>query len=238
MCTTLWNAFSSECHHPRASLPVWGLLGAAVSPGGPVYPRAHGARHEARCLQEAQQRSTESLSQPPGQRGWGQGAAAGGQRCITSAKGGQTSSLYPWTPAHMDRETHFTTWTRSHLGQTSDLTAMKRCLCLCLCVHSTKVSSRSSAALLFEAACCEDSLSRPCVKSVLYCFFFGLQWKSVCEWLSWTLILSFYKAVTAEHTDHLPPGVTQNWFGFRARERERGICRSQMLLDPCVILLL
>lgn len=67
LCTTLTNVFPSECHHPRSSLPVWCMLSAAVSSGGPVYPRAHGAWHEAWCIQEAQQRSTESLSQPSGQ---------------------------------------------------------------------------------------------------------------------------------------------------------------------------
>lgn len=40
----------SECHHPRPSLSVWRMLGAAVLAGGPVYPRAHGAWHETRCL--------------------------------------------------------------------------------------------------------------------------------------------------------------------------------------------
>lgn len=41
---------SSECHHPRSPLPVWCMLSAAVSAGGPVYPGAHRARHEARRL--------------------------------------------------------------------------------------------------------------------------------------------------------------------------------------------
>lgn len=37
----------SECHHPRSPLPVRCVLGAAVSAGRPVYPRAHRARNEA-----------------------------------------------------------------------------------------------------------------------------------------------------------------------------------------------
>ena len=74
------------------------MLSAAVPAGGPVYPGAHGARHEARRLQEAQQRGAESLPQPAGQRGGGQGASAGGQQRITSAKGGQTPSLQPNKP--------------------------------------------------------------------------------------------------------------------------------------------
>lgn len=84
------------------------MLGVAVSAGGSVYPGAHGARHEARRLQEAQQRGTESLAQPTGQWGRGEGAAPGGQQRITSANGGQTPLLRPDTPlpflpAHTDR---------------------------------------------------------------------------------------------------------------------------------------
>lgn len=145
---------SSECHHPRSSLPVWSMLSAAVSAGRPVYPRAHGARHEAWSLQEAQQRGTESLPQPPGQRGRGQGAPAGGQQRITSAKGGGADGLTPpqnpctWTETHI-----FTTRTRSHLRHTSDWSAVMRSLCLCVGVHSTKVGSRSLAALFIVLFC-------------------------------------------------------------------------------------
>lgn len=85
------------------------MLSAAVSAGGPVYPGAHGARHEAWRLQEAQQRGTESLPQPPRQRGRGQGAAAGGQQRITLAKGGRhpRSNQIPPTPPY--------TWTDTHI---------------------------------------------------------------------------------------------------------------------------
>lgn len=111
----IFSLVSSECHHPRSPLPVWCVLGAAVSAGGSVYPGAHGARHEARRLQEAQQRGTESLAQPTGQRGRGEGATPGGQQRITPAnRGGDTfastrhtplllPSLPPLLPAHTDR---------------------------------------------------------------------------------------------------------------------------------------
>lgn len=102
-CCALTNAVFTECHHSRSSLPLWCMLSAALSAGGPVHPRAHGARHEARRLQKAQQRGTKSLPQPTRQRGRGQRAAAGGQQCITSAKGGADSLAPPppKVPAHI-----------------------------------------------------------------------------------------------------------------------------------------
>lgn len=130
--------------------------------------------------------------------------------------GGQKSSLHSWTPAHMDRDTHLTTWTHSHLRQTSDLTAMKRCLCLCLCVHSTKVSTRSLAAppfffsflFLVWRGYCEDSLKTLFEEWVEY--FLGCS-GNVCV-IGWAgLFLGFYKAVTVERTIRPPPGATQNW---------------------------
>lgn len=126
----IFSLVSSECHHPRSPLPVRCVLGVAVSAGGSVYPGAHGARHEARRLQEAQQRGTESLAQPTGQRGRGEGAAPGGQQRITSANGGQTPLLRPDTPPPSCTygQMH-ASWIRPDVRHSSDSSAMKRCLC-------------------------------------------------------------------------------------------------------------
>lgn len=184
-------SLSSECHHPRSSLPVRCMLGAAVPAGGPVHPGAHGARHEARRLQEAQQRGTESLPQPAGQRGRGQGAAAGGQQRITTAKGGRQKRSDPTPPAHTDRQIHTFFWTHSHLRHTSDSSAMKRGLCP---QHKSGHSFLSSPFFILKAGYCEDSLRTLCKESVLS-IFLGCSGKGV-TWLSWTLIFGFYKAVT------------------------------------------
>ena len=88
----------------------------------------------------------------------------------------------------------------------------------------------SLAALFFcKAGSCEDSLKKTLnEESVLSIF--GLQWKGV--WLSWTLILGFYKAVTEWSIQQLGP-PKQN------RSDLVGECEwrlSQMLLNPCVTL--
>lgn len=126
----IFSLVSSECHHPRSPLPVRRVLGVVVSAGGSVYPGAHGARHEARRLQEAQQRGTESLAQPTGQRGRGEGAAPGRQQRIASANGGQTPLLRLDTPPPPCTygQMH-ASWIRPDVRHSSDSSAMKRCLC-------------------------------------------------------------------------------------------------------------
>lgn len=79
---------SKECHHPGASLPVRGLLGAALPAGGALHSGAQRSEHAAGPLQEAQQRSPESRPRPAGGHLRGQGASAGGQLRITPATPG------------------------------------------------------------------------------------------------------------------------------------------------------
>lgn len=131
------------------------MLSAAVSAGGPVYPGAHRARHEARCLQEAQQRGTEPLPQPSRQRGRGQGAAARGQQRIASAEGGRHPRSDPTTPPH--------TWTDTHSFSHMDTVSPQAHIRL-KCHEEVFVSTAQKSALLpsqpfsfFKAGYCEDS---------------------------------------------------------------------------------
>ncbi len=132
------------------------MLSAAVSAGGPVYPGAHGAWHEARRLQEAQQRGTESLPQPARQRGRGQGAAAGGQQCITSAKRGRHPRSDPTPPIR----THGLIHTFYHTDTLSPQAHIRL-----KCHEEVLVSTAQKWALLpqqpfslFKTGYCEDSL--------------------------------------------------------------------------------
>lgn len=235
MCSTLTNIFFSECHHPRSSLPVWCMLSAAVSAGGPVYPGAHRAWHEAWRIQEAQQRSTESLSQPPGQRGWGQGAAAGGQQCITSAKGGRHPRSTP-EPLHTWTDTHILP--HGHIHTSGTLQAGVPWRGVCVCVHSTKVSSRSLAAPFFSLKQgTVRTLWRPWIRTVLRIFWAAVErCVCVCVWLAELDSNSWFPQGSNSGAYSSPPLLVQNrteviWF-----KSERSICRSQMLLNPCVIL--
>lgn len=87
---------SSECHHPRPSLPVWSVLSVVVPAGCPLHPRAQCPQPAARQLQEAQQRRTEPLTQFAGRTLRGQGSSTGGQQRITPLTRGTGNG--PQTP--------------------------------------------------------------------------------------------------------------------------------------------
>lgn len=140
-----------ECHHSRSSLPLWCMLSAAVSAGGAVHPGAHGSRYEARLLQEAQQRGTESLPQPARQRGRGQGAAAGGQQRITSAQGGADSLAPPQNALHTWTDTHNLSQGHTHTSGTRHTRVPRRDVCLFCCPQHKVGRSFLSSPFLYNS---------------------------------------------------------------------------------------
>ena len=205
-------ASSAELHHPRAALPLRCMLSSAVSAGRPVYPRAHGTRSETRRLQEAQQRCPEPLPQPPGQRGRGQGAPAGGQQRITSAKEGPTPSLHPRNPCTNEQTHTFPPHGHARTSGTHQTWVPLRGASVCACVHSTKVGTRSLAALLFFKSGGLWGLSNDPAQRVCWVYFLGgaavERCVCVCVWLGWAGLFGFYKTSGA-YSSSPPTGATQ-----------------------------